>query len=94
MGALTHAGDPLPSWNDGPAKQAIVGFVQATTTPGNLQFVPPAGRIATFDQASGSGPAIRYAKVQESIAGWNLLVSNIELTCALSARPHPLTRQI
>ena len=42
--------DPLPSWNDGPAKKAIVEFVQATTTQGNPQFVPPAERIATFDQ--------------------------------------------
>src|SRR5262245_65754774 len=42
--------DPLPSWNDGPAKKAIVDFVQATTTEGNPKFVPPAERIATFDQ--------------------------------------------
>src|SRR5215510_5791063 len=42
--------DPLPSWNDGPAKKAIVDFVQATTVQGSPQFVPPAERIATFDQ--------------------------------------------
>ena len=42
--------DPLPSWNDGPAKKAIVEFVQATTTQGGPQFVPPGERIATFDQ--------------------------------------------
>lgn len=42
--------DPLPSWNDGPAKQAIVEFVQTTTTQGSPKFVPPAERIATFDQ--------------------------------------------
>jgi phosphoglycolate phosphatase-like HAD superfamily hydrolase len=42
--------DPLPSWNAGPAKQAIVTFVQATTTQGSAQFVPPEERIATFDQ--------------------------------------------
>jgi phosphoglycolate phosphatase-like HAD superfamily hydrolase len=42
--------DPLPSWNDGAAKQAIVMFVQATTTQGSPQFVPPEARIATFDQ--------------------------------------------
>ena len=42
--------DPLPSWNEGPAKSAIVEFVQATTTQGNPQFVPPEERIATFDQ--------------------------------------------
>jgi phosphoglycolate phosphatase-like HAD superfamily hydrolase len=42
--------DPLPSWNDGAAKLAIVAFVQATTTQGGPRFVPPAERIATFDQ--------------------------------------------
>ena len=42
--------DPLPSWNDGPAKKAIVEFVQTTTTHGSPKFVPPAERIATFDQ--------------------------------------------
>ncbi len=42
--------DPLPSWNDGPAKQAIITFVKETTTQGSPKFVPPAERIATFDQ--------------------------------------------
>ena len=42
--------DPLPSWNDGAAKKAIVEFVQGTTTQGSAKFVPPAERIATFDQ--------------------------------------------
>jgi phosphoglycolate phosphatase-like HAD superfamily hydrolase len=41
--------DPLPSWNDGAAKQAITGFVARVTTQGNADFVPPAMRIATFD---------------------------------------------
>ena len=44
------AADPLPSWNDGPAKQAIVEFVQTTTTQGSPKFVPPAERVAAFDQ--------------------------------------------
>jgi phosphoglycolate phosphatase-like HAD superfamily hydrolase len=42
--------DPLPSWNDGAAKQAIVEFVEATTVDGSPDFVPPPERIATFDQ--------------------------------------------
>jgi hypothetical protein len=42
--------DPLPSWNDGPAKQAIVAFVNATTDKASPKFVPPEDRIATFDQ--------------------------------------------
>ncbi|HKN11484.1 MAG TPA: haloacid dehalogenase-like hydrolase, partial [Pseudomonadota bacterium] len=33
--------DPLPSWNDGPAKQAIVEFVHSTTDQASPQFVPP-----------------------------------------------------
>ena len=40
----------LPSWNDGPAKHAIIEFVQATTTQGSPNFVPPEERIAEFDQ--------------------------------------------
>ena len=47
---VARAADPLPSWNDGAAKKAIVEFVQSTTTQGNPQFVPPAERVATFDQ--------------------------------------------
>ena len=42
--------DPLPSWNDGPAKSAIISFVQKTTTSGAPQYVPEEERIATFDQ--------------------------------------------
>src|SRR4051794_1011860 len=41
--------DPLPSWNSGATKKSIVAFVKATTTKGSPQFVPPAERIATFD---------------------------------------------
>ncbi len=46
----TAQSDPLPSWNDGPAKEAIVKFVQATTDAASPNFVPLAERIATFDQ--------------------------------------------
>ena len=41
--------DPLPSWNDGPAKRAIVAFVNITTDKASPKFVPPAERVATFD---------------------------------------------
>ena len=41
---------PLPSWNDGPAKKAIVEFVKATTEKSSPNFVPPEARIASFDQ--------------------------------------------
>jgi phosphoglycolate phosphatase-like HAD superfamily hydrolase len=46
---VAMAQDPLPSWNDGPAKKAIVDFVAKTTKAGSSTFVPPAERIATFD---------------------------------------------
>ncbi len=43
------AADPLPSWNDGPSRRAIIAFVEATTRPGSPDFVPVDARIATFD---------------------------------------------
>jgi phosphoglycolate phosphatase-like HAD superfamily hydrolase len=42
--------DALPSWNEGPAKQAILNFVRDTTDQTGPKFVPPGERIATFDQ--------------------------------------------
>jgi phosphoserine phosphatase len=50
VATVTYAQEALPSWNDGPAKQAILEFVKTTTTQGSPQFVPPEARIATFDQ--------------------------------------------
>jgi hypothetical protein len=41
---------PLASWNEGPAKQAILDFVSATTDQSSKAFVSPEGRSATFDQ--------------------------------------------
>ena len=49
IGAAAQAADPLPSWNDGPAKQAIIAFVEEVTKAGGAGFVAPAERIATFD---------------------------------------------
>ena len=46
----SHGQDPLPSWNEGPGKNAILEFVEKTTTAGSPDFVPTAERIATFDQ--------------------------------------------
>ena len=43
------AEDPLSSWNDGAAKKNIMAFVGKVTTQGSPEFVPPAERIATFD---------------------------------------------
>ena len=51
MSSHAHAQtDPLPSWNDGAAKKAIIDFVQTTTDQASPKFVPPEARIAAFDQ--------------------------------------------
>jgi phosphoglycolate phosphatase-like HAD superfamily hydrolase len=54
LGAFSEASaafdDPLPSWNNGPAKRAIVSFVKDTTEKSNPKYVEPKDRIATFDQ--------------------------------------------
>lgn len=47
-GALAQS-DPLPSWNEGGAKKSITDFVAKVTTQGAAEFVPPAERIAVFD---------------------------------------------
>src|SRR5215469_7381965 len=41
--------EPLPSWNNGGPKSAILAFVERVTTQGGADFVAPAERIATFD---------------------------------------------
>ena len=46
---LSAAADPLPSWNDGPAKQEILAFVAKVTKDGSPDFLPLAERIAVFD---------------------------------------------
>jgi hypothetical protein len=46
---LAAVADPLPSWSDTPAKQAITDFVDAVTTEGSEDFVPAPERIAVFD---------------------------------------------
>src|SRR5262249_41960776 len=44
-----HAADPLPSWKEGTAKSSILEVATKDTKEGGQQFVPPAERIATFD---------------------------------------------
>jgi phosphoglycolate phosphatase-like HAD superfamily hydrolase len=47
--AIVHAADPLPSWNDGAAKQSIVEFVEKVTKQNSQDFVSITDRIAVFD---------------------------------------------
>jgi len=46
---IAAAADMLPSWRDTQSRQAILDFVAATTTPTSASYVPPAERIAVFD---------------------------------------------
>ncbi|MDF2191587.1 HAD family hydrolase [Paraflavitalea sp. CAU 1676] len=46
----TPAGkEALASWRDGPLKQAIIAYVEKVTKDGSPDYIPPADRIATFD---------------------------------------------
>ena len=47
--SVRAADEPLPSWNEGTARQAIIEFVNAVTTEGGADYVAPDERIATFD---------------------------------------------
>jgi phosphoserine phosphatase len=47
--ASLEAADPLPSWNEGPARRSIVAFVETVTRQGGPGYVPPPERIAVFD---------------------------------------------
>ena len=49
MPSNSRAQDALPSWHDGTARQQIVDFVNRVTNPNSPDFVPPADRVATFD---------------------------------------------
>jgi len=49
LASLSSQAEPLASWNDGASKSAITAFVTATTTPTDARYVPPAERIAVFD---------------------------------------------
>jgi phosphoserine phosphatase len=46
----SSSGNLLPSWNDGPAKQAIFDFVRTTIDRSSPNWVSPEDRIAVFDQ--------------------------------------------
>jgi hypothetical protein len=63
VGVRAHAQtDPLPSWNDGAAKQAIIAFVQATTDTSSPKFVPPEARIATSTRTARCGSRTRCTR--------------------------------
>ena len=56
------AQDALPSWNDGPTKQAIVNFVAKVTKAGSPDFVRLAERIATFGNSDGDRQMLEWTQ--------------------------------
>ena len=69
--ALARADDPLPSWNEGPSKAAIVDFVDRVTREGGPDFVPADERIAAFDN-DGTLWSEKPTYVQLAFAGKRL----------------------
>ena len=59
--------DPLPSWNQGTAKQSILDFVGRVTKSGGVEFVPQAQRVAVFD--NGRSPS----ELPKAKIGWRPL---------------------
>jgi len=51
--------DPLPSWNEGPAKKSILDFVRLTTDKGSPQYIAPEQRIATLIRMARFGSSNR-----------------------------------
>lgn len=67
--STTQASDPLPSWNQGSARQAVIQFVTEVTTIGGPGFVSPDQRVAVFDNDGtlwAEQPA--YAQIAFAIA--------------------------
>jgi len=78
--AAKPAADPLPSWNDGAAKRAILTFVADVTRPGGPKFVSPADRVATFDNDGTlwcEEPTIEFVYALSQVKG--LLATRPEL---------------
>src|SRR5687767_14360747 len=46
---IVYAADALPSWNEGAAKRSVFEFVAKVTKERSPNFVPPAERLAVFD---------------------------------------------
>jgi hypothetical protein len=74
---VARAEDPLPSWNDGPAKKAIVGFVSKVTSEDGGNFIPPAMRIDderefAYDRQSHIGK-LDKALDEANSRGWTVV---------------------
>jgi phosphoglycolate phosphatase-like HAD superfamily hydrolase len=74
------ASDPLPSWNDGAPKNAIMDYVTRVTAEGTSDFVPPSERVAVFDNDGALWP--------ENPMPFQLAFALDELTRLLPQNPH------
>lgn len=89
---IARAADPLPSWNDGPAKQSVLNFVTKVTSPGSPDFVPVPERIAVYDNDgtlwSAADPTEKHAAFARSLgaATCRIVVGG---ACAYARRSGP-----
>jgi len=70
VATVARAQDPLPSWNEGPAKQAIVAFVAKVTKEGSPDFVPPAEREWAYGAESKIGTFSDTLMAEAKKQGW------------------------
>ncbi len=63
---------PLPSWNEGPAKARILAFVQAVIDKAGKEFVPPAEREYAYDRKSSVG-RLDKALDEANAKGWTVV---------------------
>ncbi|MCY1082168.1 HAD family hydrolase [Archangium lansingense] len=91
--------DPLPSWNEGAPKKAILDFVKRVTTPGSPDFIPVEERIATFDNDGTLWPeqpviqgAFVLAQLQKRVAKEPSLKQKPAVKAALDGDLEYLTR--
>jgi phosphoserine phosphatase len=78
--AVAFSADPLPSWNDTAAKEAVLSFVSRVSRPGSADFVPVSDRLATFDHDGTLWPE-RPLRVQALF-----LVDRVKALAALPQR--------
>lgn len=98
--AVIHAGEPLPSWNDGASKKAIIAFVEKVTDEAGRGFVPPAERIAVFDNDGTLWPenpvpfqiAFTIDELKRELPRHPEWKSDKEIQAALSGDMKPLLR--
>lgn len=89
----TEAGatDPLPSWNDGANKSAILEFVAASTKEGGAGFIPVTDRIATFDMDGTL--VVEKPKAAVSVFSSRYLAKIVEANPNLNVQPYKAIRE-